>query len=204
MDFASSQGWASLTQSARFPDRKTIINGTIGLDWTEAIARLITLNTFTSVWYWLAVIVTWAIASNWLIGVPFDVLFRARKSVGQELADLEGLVDINVRRIAATNAVFGMAMTALIAFSLSVLGLLSFYYQLEMAQGLFILAAPLTIIVAMNMRLAHQLHDTPLQGRDLVRRLFFVRLWTQIVAMVSLFLTSMYGMYIAISNTQFF
>ena len=44
----------------------------------------------------------------------------------------------------------------------------------------------------------------PLPGRDLVRRLFVVRLWTQIIAMVSLFFTAMYGMYFAISTQQFF
>ncbi|MCK0094513.1 hypothetical protein MWU60_02925 [Yoonia sp. F2084L] len=174
------------------------------LDWTDAITRLIALNTFTSVWYWLAVVVTWAVASNWLIGVPFDVLLRARKCAPQPLADLEGLVDINVRRIVATNATFGLALTGLIGFALTVLGVLSFFYRLELAQGIFILAAPLTLVVIINMRLAHQLHDAPLHGADLVRRLFVVRVWTQVVAMISLFFTAMYGMYMAISASVFF
>lgn len=168
------------------------------------MARLIALNTFTSVWYWLAVIITWAVASNWLIGVPFDVLFRARKCAPQPLADLEGLVDINVRRIVTTNTTFGVVFTALIGFALTVLGVLSFVYQLELAQGVFILAAPLTLIVMINMRLAHQLHRVPLYGADLVRRLFVVRIWTQIVAMISMFFTAMYGMYMAISASVFF
>ncbi len=174
------------------------------MDWALALSRLIDLQTFASIWYWLAVVVTWSVASNWLIGVPFDVLFGARKLGVAELADLESLVDINVRRIVNTNAVVGVAIVALIAFGLSVLAMMGFYYRLELAQGLFALTAPLTLIVIVNMRLAHQLHGAPLQGRDLVRRLFVVRLWTQIIAMVSLFFTAMYGMYFAISTQQFF
>ena len=174
------------------------------MDWTLALSRLIDLQTFASVWYWLAVIVTWSVASNWLIGVPFDILFGARKLGEAELADLENLVEINVRRIVKTNAIVGASIVALIAFGLSALGMMGFYYQLELAQGLFALSAPLTLIVLVNMRLAHQLHRAPLNGRDLVKKLFIVRLWTQIIAMVSLFFTAMYGMYFTISAQQFF
>lgn len=68
------------------------------MDWTETVFRVIDLATFSSVWFWLAVIVSWAVASHWLIGVPFDLLYRARKSDPQELADLEAITDVNVRR----------------------------------------------------------------------------------------------------------
>lgn len=174
------------------------------MDWTLALVRLIELETFVSVWYWLAVIVTWSVASNWLIGVPFDMLFRARKLGEAEIADLEALVDINVRRIVATNDIFAAAFAGLIAFGLSALTVMSFAYRFELAQGLLALAAPLTLVVMVNMRLAHQLHAAPLEGRALVRKLFAVRLWTQIIGMISLFFTAMYGMYYAISAQQFF
>lgn len=174
------------------------------MDWTFAVLRLIEIQTFTSFWYWLVVIVTWSIAGNWLIGVPFDMLFRARKCPPQELADLEALVDINVRRIVWTGHILGIVMAALIGFILCMLATLGFYYGLELAQGLFILSAPLSVVVAINAGLAYQLHSAPLHGRDLVRRLFLVRLWTQVIAMVSLFFTAMYGMYFAISSQHLF
>ena len=41
----------------------------------------------------MTVIVSWAVASHWLIGVPFDLLFRARKCEPQEIADLEVIVE---------------------------------------------------------------------------------------------------------------
>lgn len=174
------------------------------MDWTLALVRLIELQTFVSVWYWLAVIVTWSVASNWLIGIPFDMLYRARKLGEVEIADLEALVDINVRRIVLINEVFASAFVGLIAFGLSALSVMSFVYGIELAQGLLALAAPLSIVVFFNMRLAHQLHTQPLTGRDLVRKLFKVRLWTQVISMLAIFFTAMYGMYYAISAQQFF
>ncbi len=173
------------------------------MDWANAITRVIELNTFANVWYWLAVIVSWSVASNWLIGVPFDMLFRARKFGTQQVADLEALVDINVRRIVAVNSALGLVLATLVAFILTGLLLLGFYYGVELAQGLAVLATPLTIIAAMNLRLALQLHEAPLFGPDLVRRMFFVRLWTQIISMVALFFTAMYGMYYTLSSQTF-
>lgn len=174
------------------------------LDWTLALVRLIDLETFSNVWYWLAVMITWAVAGNWLLGVPFDMLYRARKLGETEVADLEALIDINVRRVVEANKMLGVALAALIAFSLSTLVMLSFFYGSEFAQGLLALAAPLTLVMLINMRLAHQLYHAPLSGRDLVQRLFRVRLWTQVVGMIALFFTAMYGMYFVISSQQFF
>lgn len=174
------------------------------MDLREALAQVIELTTFASVWYWLAVAVSWAAASNWLIGVPFDVLYRARKCAPQELADLEALVEIQVRRITMINDQAGVALTALLAFVLVMVGMIGFYYGLELAQGLFILGAPLSLVIAINMRLAHQLRAVPLAGRALVRRLFSVRFWTQVIATIAIFLTSMYGMYFNLQGMVFF
>lgn len=174
------------------------------MDWTNSILRIIELNTFSNVWYWLVVIVTWSIVSNWLIGVPIDMLFRARRYGTQELADLEGLVDIHVRRIVAYYNSFGPWLIGLLAFLLSALGAMGILYQFELGLGLFVLGAPLSIIGIVNLRLALQLHKAPLEGKDLVRRLFVVRLWTQIIAMVALFFTAMFGMYYSLAQMHFF
>ncbi|WP_108814255.1 hypothetical protein [Loktanella sp. Alg231-35] len=174
------------------------------MDWTDGIVRIIELNTFSNVWYWLIVVGIWSVVSNWLIGVPFDMLFRARRYGTAELADVEGLVDIHVRRIAAYHHSFGHWLIGLIAFVLSGVGFAGFYYGLELGQGLFVLGAPLCLIGAINVRLALELNQTPLAGKDLVHRLFRVRLWTQIIAMVTMFFTAMYGMYFSLAKLQFF
>ena len=165
------------------------------MDWTETILRVIELRTFSSIWYWMTVIVSWAIASHWLIGVPFDLLFRARKCEPQEITDLEAIVDINVRRFTGLTDRAGPLLLGFITFVLVGLGMAGFYYGLEMAQGFFVLGAPLTIVVFMNIKVAHELRANPLAGSELVSRLFRMRVWSQVIGMIAIFFTAMYGMW---------
>jgi hypothetical protein len=165
------------------------------LDWTDTIFRVIELRTFSSIWYWIVVIVSWAVASHWLIGVPFDLLFRARKCDPQEIADLEAIVDVNVRRFTGLSDTAGPWILGLIFFFLSALGMGGFYYDIELAQGFFVLSAPLTCIIFLNMKVAYDLRANPLSGRALVSRLFRMRVWSQVIGMLAIFVTSMYGMW---------
>lgn len=165
------------------------------MDWTETISRVIELRTFSSIWYWLVVIVTWAIGSHWLVGVPFDLLFRARKSAPQEIADLEAIVDVNVRRFTGLMDFAGPFLLGLLVFVLTACLMAGFYYGIEMAQGLFILGAPISLVIWLNVRVAYQLRAQPLRGADLVNRLFKMRLWSQTIGIIAIFCTSMYGMW---------
>ena len=174
------------------------------LDWTETFTRVIELKTFSNIWFWIAVVVSWAVACHWLIGVPFDMLVRARKGAPQEMADLETLVDINVRRIVWFQQIAGPAFAALAAFFLAGTGLLAIGYRFELAIGVFLLGAPLMAVLGMNLQLALHLHARPLQGEALVKRLFKVRLWTQVAAAAPLFVTAVFGMAFNIAAMNFF
>jgi hypothetical protein len=192
MVFPPSQVWASAVWvlHLRPHDKK---DGP--LDWTETVFRVIDLATFSSVWFWLAVIVSWAVASHWLIGVPFDLLYRARKSDPQELADLEAITDVNVRRFTGLVDMAGPWLLGLVIFILTTLGMAGFYYGLELAQGLFILGAPLTVIMILNILVAQDLRAHPLRGSDLVHRMFRLRIWSQAIGMIAIFFTAVYGMW---------
>ena len=50
---------------------------------------------------WIALAVVWSSASHWVLGVPFDMVMRARRVGGQAEADLEDIARINVSRIAS-------------------------------------------------------------------------------------------------------
>lgn len=165
------------------------------MDWTETIVRVIDLRTFSNIWYWLTVAVSWAVASHWLIGVPFDLLYRARKADPAHIADLEAITDVNVRRFTGLVDLAGPYLLGALIFMLTIIGMSGFYYGLELGQGLFILAAPLTVIMLMNIAVARDLRTHPLRGADLVRRLFRLRLWTQAIGMIAIFFTAMYGMW---------
>ena len=174
------------------------------MNWTEAIARVITLDTFSNIWFWAAVVVSWAVACHWLIGVPFDVLVRARRGGAQAMADLEALVDINLRRIAWFQEVGGAGFAALAAFFLAGTGLLAIGYRFELAIGALILGAPLLCVAGINLAVATDLSRNPLRGEALVARLMRVRLWTQVLAAASLFVTAVFGMAFSIASMNFF
>ena len=174
------------------------------MNWTEAIARVITLDTFGNIWFWAAVVVSWAVACHWLIGVPFDMLVRARRGGPQEMADLEAMVDINVRRIMWFHEIGGAGAAALAAFFVAGTGLLAFGYRFELGIGLFILGVPLLIVMMMNLSLAMSLARDPLTGDALLKRMFRVRLWTQVIAAIALFFTAVIGMAYSIAAMNFF
>ena len=164
------------------------------MDWTEAIARVVTLDTFGNVWFWAAVVVAWAVACHWLIGVPFDMLIRARRGGAQEMQDLETLVDINVRRIIWFQKIAGEGAAAFAAFFLAGLGLLAIGYRVEWAIGALVLGVPLTGVAVFNLLLAKSLYEAPLYGAELLARMLKVRVRTQILAAISLFFTAVFGM----------
>jgi len=174
------------------------------LDWSESILRVIEFRTFSNIWYWFAVIVSWAVASHWLIGVPFDLLFRARRHEATKVADLEAIVDVNVRRFTYMTDLAGPWLLGLLSFVLSGLFLAGFGYGVEVAQGLFILSAPLSLILGLNVMLAYQLRAAPLYGPALVHKLFRLRIWTQAIGMIAMFFTAMYGMYYNLAEQSFF
>ena len=43
---------------------------------------------------WIVLAVAWSSASHWVLGVPFDMVMRARRQGGQAAADLEDLARI--------------------------------------------------------------------------------------------------------------
>ena len=162
---------------------------------SNSFVNLIDLNTFASIWYWALAVVAWAGASHWLIGVPFDVLYFARSGKAESVQDLEALVSVNVRRIMFFQGMAGMLFTGLISFLLTAMLVAGFYYGIELGRGMFVLAAPLTLIMAINVRLAQELHNAPLTGEALVKRMFAVRLRTQVIGMIAIFGTAVYGSY---------
>ena len=86
-------------------------------------------------------------------------------------------------------------MAGLGSFILSVLFTVGFYYGFEFAQGVFLLSFPLSIATVMNFRLCRRFSQKLPQGELLTRTLIRTRFWIQVIAMLSIFLTSLYGMF---------
>ena len=165
------------------------------MDWTQTLVDVIDFRSFSSLWYWIVLAVVWSSASHWVLGVPFDLIMRARRHGGQAAADLQDLTRINMGRILHIAQVSGVWVVAIVTFLLSGLLVLALWYGIEFAQALLFLALPMTLVGALGVRAAQSIEGSAAHGEDLVRRLMRHRFWTQVIGMLAIFATAMYGMY---------
>ncbi|MEZ5797200.1 MAG: component of SufBCD complex [Paracoccaceae bacterium] len=165
------------------------------MEWYQIIFEVIDMRSFSNLWYWIALAVLWSTTSHWVLGVPFDVIQRARRQGGQAEADVEHLVAINTRRILGISRTAAAPIFALTGFLLSTLVLLAFVYWIEFAQALLFLLGPMVIVGWLSLSTAVKIEAGENQGPALYRRLMIHRRLVQVIGMASIFVTSMFGMY---------
>ena len=165
------------------------------MDIYSTIFEVIDMRSFSNLWFWIALAVVWSTASHWVLGVPYDMIMRARRRGGEALDDLEDLVRINVKRMLAITTTSGLWILGFIAFGLTMLCLLAFVYGVEFAQALFLLGLPLSIVGAMAVAVAQKITTRQLAGDPLIKALLRHRFWTQIVGIGAIFVTALWGMY---------
>ncbi|MGL6209178.1 MAG: component of SufBCD complex [Paracoccaceae bacterium] len=165
------------------------------MDWVQIIFELIDLRSFSNLWYWIGLAVLWSSASHWVIGVPFDMISRARREGGEALADLETMVRINTTRTLFIARTAGLMLVAVLCFVITTLGILAVWYGIEFAQAVLLMLVPVSILGALTLRTAHLIAAGENTGDALFRRLGRHRLSTQVLGMVAIFVTAMFGMY---------
>jgi hypothetical protein len=146
-------------------------------------------------WYWIALAVVWSSASHYVLGVPYDMLQRARRNGGQAAVDLEDMVRIRCNRILYIGSISGLWIVAIDAFILTALGLFGFLYRMELAQAVFLILFPLSMVGALSLSTAQLIADQQLHDEALYRRLMRHRFWVQLIGIVAIFVTAMWGMY---------
>lgn len=166
----------------------------------DIITGLIDFRTFSNIWYWLAVMVTWAVATHWVIGVPFDMVVRARRQGGQAAQDLDILVAINLRRLLTLSGTPTVILVGIGAFVVTAAAMLGFVYGLELAQGLFCLVFPLVFVAVLTWRSCQRLALDQQTGPALIRALVRLRFWIQLIAITALFCTALLGIYVMLSQ----
>ncbi|MBK0327054.1 component of SufBCD complex [Rhodobacteraceae bacterium F11138] len=165
------------------------------MDWYSSVFELIDMRSFSNLWYWIALAVTWSSVTHWSLGVPYDMVQRARRVGGQAEIDLEDMARINVNRLLYIGRVSGLWLLGLICFLLSGLAVLAFGYGIEFAQAVLLLAFPLSLIGALSLSTAKLIQSENMRGEALCRRLGRHRLYTQLIGALSIFVTAMWGMY---------
>ncbi len=153
------------------------------------------MRSFSNLWFWIALAVLWSSASHWVIGVPYDLIQRAKRHGGQHADDLDALVRINVNRLMYIANTAGLWIVGAVAFFVSGLIVLGFVYDMQFAQALACLIVPMCLVSALSVRTARKIDAGENTGPALHRRLSRQRLATQAIGMFAIFFTSMWGMW---------
>jgi len=164
-------------------------------DWYELVFEVIDMRSFSNLWYWIALAVFWSTTSHWVLGVPYDMVLRARRLGGQAQQDLDDMVRITTNRLLHIVQVAGPVLLAFVCFILTGLGVLGFYYSVEFAQALFLLAFPMAIVGGISLYSAAAIVENMIRGEALQKKLSSHRMITQGIGMFSIFVTAMFGMY---------
>jgi len=163
------------------------------VDVIDILFQVMDMRSFSNLWYWIVLAVLWSSTSHWVLGVPYDMIHRARREGGQSEVDLEDLVRINVNRLLhvidrSLHVVIGMS-----AFWLTFLAILGFFYQVEFAQAVFLLMAPMSVVVWRSVKVSRSIAAGDNSGEALYRRLLWHRRVTQIIGMLAVTVTALYG-----------
>ena len=57
-------------------------------EWYLTTVEMIDMRSFSSLWYWVALAAFWSGCIHRVIGVPYDLVLRARRQGGDAEADL--------------------------------------------------------------------------------------------------------------------
>ncbi len=165
------------------------------VDWYSSIFELIDMRSFSNLWFWIVLAVMWSSTSHWVLGVPWDMVVRARrKDEAKSIEDLEAMVRINTDRISYIARESGLLLAGFGGFVLTTLILLGFVYGNEFSQALFLLGFPMTLVGLLSIATSRKIRREELHGEDLFRIMQRHRVITQVMGMVSIFVTAMWGM----------
>ncbi|AML52697.1 hypothetical protein [Falsihalocynthiibacter arcticus] len=164
------------------------------MDLYATVRELIDLRSFSNLWYWIGLAVVWSSASHWVLGVPLDMIQRAKKRGGEAMDDLQSLTRISCNRILYISSVSGLWLLGFSCFVLTGLAMLGFYYNVEFAQAVFLLLFPMSIVGLISISTARLIDEKKPQGLALVKQLMRHRIYVQLLGVLSIFTTAMWGM----------
>lgn len=165
------------------------------MDWQTIVFEVIDMRSFSNLWYWIALAVMWSSASHWILGVPFDMVGRARRQGGAAMQDLQDMTQININRLLYIAGVSGLVLMAVGSFVLTMLVVLGFGYGVEFAQAVFLLMMPMSLVFALSIRTARRISARGLKDEALCKALLRHRIVVQVIGMISIFVTALWGMF---------
>lgn len=165
------------------------------MELIDSVFEVIDMRSFSNLWYWIVLAVLWSSVSYWVLGVPYDLIQQARREGGQIQQDLQDLVRINTTRLLMMVERGGAIGVALLCFWVTGLGLMAFFYDVEFAQAVFLLLVPLSLVVWQSIQVSRKLVGSEVNAEGLHRTLIRHRRVTQMIGMLSILVTALYGMW---------
>ncbi|MBR9842384.1 MAG: component of SufBCD complex [Rhodobacteraceae bacterium] len=165
------------------------------MNWHQLVFEVIDMRSFSNLWFWIALAVMWSSTSHWVLGVPFDMVLRAKRVGGQSEIDLEDMVRINTNRLLYIGRVSGLWLLSFACFVLTGLAVTGFFYNIEFAQAVFLLMFPMSFVGLLSLSTAARIQQEEASGELLHKRLARHRIYVQLIGMVSIFVTALWGMY---------
>ena len=171
----------------------------------DNLLGLLGSRSFSSIWFWLLLLGMWSVTGRTVLGVPTEVLTRARRDPATEDAAitlLDWLSLILPRWQLSPRE--GAAFLGVTTFLLTSLAILGFGFGLEMAQALVLLLVPFWVLFWMRLRLARRL--TPLvaaaqegrapvsqAARDAMRAMVWHKRGVTVLSMLSVAVVALWG-----------
>ena len=158
------------------------------------IGEAISLRSFSSLWYWIAIAVFWVAATGRVLGMTFAAVGRAQ-SGGAPLAQVEMVAQSAAQTWVAGWQKWQVLWVALAAAVLAGLSILAFSYGIELAQALWFLAMPYVILLVLQLRLALRILAQNASGDMLLQMIYRFRIKVQLIGFVFVFLTASFAFF---------
>lgn len=175
----------------------------------DSLIGFLDSRSFGTVWYWLLVIGLWSFTGRAVIGVPVEILGRARTALSQgqpeapvvlHLLDWLSLVLPRWRLGGREGAV----LLGLAGFGLTSLAIMGIGYDLELALASLLLLFPMAILFWMRVLLARRLipllsaaeqgaRPVPEAAAEAIRRMVVHRRLVTLLSMLAVALTAIWG-----------
>lgn len=159
----------------------------------QSLIDLIDLRAFSSLWYWVLLTLAWSSVTSWVLGVPSDLLARARAGDTHAQTDLIQIAHIGARRRQEVWDETGIWLTFGATFVVATLAGLSFSGS-EAAQAALLLVAPLSGVSLITLRTARKVRQAD-DTRAVITVLYRHRLMVHAIAICAIFATAVFGMY---------
>lgn len=150
------------------------------------IFALIDMTSFTSVWYWIFLCLTWNSLSHRTLGVPFDMIIRADKHGDLFERDVDHIAHAQSRRLTYMFGRFGVVIIGVTAFFVSAIGAAAFVVGFQTSQAVFVVLIPVLCVGSSEMRLAYRIRRDDLRGSPLRRKIVLHRFFHQLFGIASL------------------